>query len=321
MREGWRPAFSLKGSPRLREIYRLMLPGLAGTAIFQVNVVLSRTLAFGVDEAGVAVLYLANRLMEFPLGIFTIAVATVIFPLLSRHAIRGEREEYAAVYRQGLRLILLITLPAAAGICVLSGPILGLFFQWGAFGAEETAMTVPVLAVFALTLPLYSIATFATRGFHSLKNTATPVRIAGWSFLVNLGFSLALMNPFGMVGLALANLISILFQSYFLQWRLARTRRGLRIGGILPDVAKMALAMGVMVAVLAMALGPLQSIGGGGKSGDLLVLGTLVPGGMAVYLGLVWLMRVEGRQEAGQLVRRLGGRFLPRSKMVSSDQF
>lgn len=309
MREGWRPTFSLVGSPRLREIYRLMLPGLAGTAIFQVNVVVSRTLAFGVDEAGVAVLYLANRLMEFPLGIFTMAVATVIFPMLSRHAIQGDREEYAAVYRRGLRLILLITLPAAAGICLLSEPILGLFFQWGAFGAEETAMTVPVLAIFAWTLPFYSIATFATRGFHSLKNTGTPVRIAGWSFLVNLGFSLALMKPFGMVGLAMANLVSILFQSYLLQGRLIQSRRGLGIGRILPDVAKMAVAMGGMMFFLAAATGVLQTIGGGGKSGDALALGLLIPGGAAVYFGLVWLMRVEGRQEAEQLLRRFGSRF------------
>lgn len=305
MKEGWRPAPDLKTSPRLREVYLLMLPGLAGTAIFQVNVVVSRSLAFGVDEAGVAVLYLANRLMEFPLGIFTIAVATVIFPLLSRHAVRGDREEYAAIYRKGLRLILFITLPAAAGIMLLSEPILGFFFQWGSFGADDTAMTVPVLAIFALTLPFYSIATFATRGFHSIKNTVTPVRVAGLAFLVNLVFSLALMKPFGIVGLALANLISIVFQSCVLQWRFAVVRGGLRLRRIAPDLAKMlgaTLGMGLLVLVLT---GPLQALADGGKTGYALAAGVLIPGGVGLYLGFAWLLRVEGREEAQALVRRL----------------
>lgn len=307
MREGWRPAADMRGSPRLKEIYLLMLPGLAGTAIFQVNVVVSRSLAFGVDEAAVAVLYLANRLMEFPLGIFTIAVATVIFPLLSLHAVRGEFEHYAMVYRKGLRLILLITLPAAAGIFLLSRPILGLFFQWGAFDADDTALTVPVLAIFALTLPFYSIATFATRGFHSVKNTATPVRIAGLSFLVNLALSLALMKPFGMIGLALANLASIIFQSQLLQRRFAASRSGLGLGALWPDVAKMAAATAAMCLFLWLTTGRLQEFAGGGKSGDALALGLLIPGGALVYFGAVWLLRVEGRHEAEALLRR----FLP----------
>lgn len=304
LREGWRPAADLQSSPRLKEVYVLMLPGLAGTAIFQVNVVVSRSLAFGVDEAGVAVLYLANRLMEFPLGIFTIAVATVIFPLLSRHAVRGDRLAFADAYRKGLRLILLITLPAAAGIFFLSEAILGLFFEWGAFGAEDTALTVPVLAIFALTLPFYSIATFATRGFHSVKNTSTPVRIAGVSFLVNLGFSLLLMGPLGMIGLALANLVSIVFQSALLQGRFARMRGGLRLADIWPDSVKMTVATAVMGGVLYFALDPVQAFGGGGKPGDALALAVLIPGGIGLYFGLIWLLRVEGRKEGELLVRR-----------------
>lgn len=304
IREGWRPRPDFKPSAGLREIYLLMLPGLAGTAIFQINVLVSRLLAMGVDEAGVAILYLANRLMEFPLGIFTVAVATVIFPLLSRHSVRKDSGSFAAVYRKGLRLILLIALPAAAGIFLLSRPILGLLFEWGAFDSGDTALTVPVLAIYALTLPFYSIATFSTRGFHSVKNTSTPVRIAGVSFLVNLAFSLVLMNLFGVIGLALANLASIVFQSLLLQWRFVVLQGEIRLSELLPDAAKMAIATGAMGVFLWSMEGRLQEWAGGGKLGDATALGLLIPAGMGLYFATIWLLRVEGRQEVEHLVRR-----------------
>lgn len=305
LREGWRPKPDLRGSPRMKEIYLLMLPGLAGTAIFQVNVVVSRSLAFGVDEAGVAILYLANRLMEFPLGIFTMAVATVIFPLLSLHSVRGEWENYAAVYRKGLRLILLITFPAAAGIFFLSEPIIALFFQWGAFSGDDTALTAPVLAIFAVTLPFYSMATFATRGFYSVKNTSTPVRIAGLSFLLNLGLSLALMKPLGMIGLALANLGSIILQSSVLQWRFAGQHGGLGLAAVWPDVVKMSVSTAGMCFLLGGTTGWLQEMGGGGKAGDALALAALIPAGAGLYFAAAWLFRIEGRKEAEGMLRRL----------------
>lgn len=305
VREGWRPAPDLRPSPRMKEIYLLMLPGLFGAAIFQVNVVVSRSLAFGVDESAVSVLYLANRLMEFPLGIFTIAVATVIFPVLARHAVRREFDQYAVVYRKGFLLILLITLPAAAGILLLSRPIVAVLFQWGAFDAADTALTVPVLAIFALTLPCYSVATFATRGFHSVKDTATPVRIAGISFLLNLACSLALMGPLGMIGLALANLISIIVQSYLLQRSFSRRRSGLALGRVLPDVAKIILATSAMVGFLLLMDGRIQRLIGAGKWGDAGAILILIPAAVGLYFLVAWLLRVEGREEAEALVRRL----------------
>lgn len=313
MKEGWRPRFDWKVTPRVKEIWMLMVPGLAGTAIFQINVIVSRSLAFGVDESGVAVLYLANRLMEFPLGIFTIAVATVIFPVLSQHAVRGDRENYAATFRQGLRMILLITVPAAAGISLLSEPILKLLFEYGAFGAGATALTVPVVALFAWTLPLYSIATFATRGFHSMKNTSTPVRIAGISFVINLGCSLALMKPFGIFGLALANLISILFQSVALQIRLLVEAERLQLQRIWPDVFKMALATGAMTFALALAIPLAESSISGGKIAGAIRLLILIPGGAGIYFGLIWILRVEGQQEVERMLMRWRKKPIPAS--------
>lgn len=304
LRQGWKPQVDLRPSPRLRELTVLMVPGLAGAAIFQVNVVVSRSLAFGLDEAAVSILYLANRLMEFPLGIFTIAVATVIFPLLARHAARKDYESYAVAYRKGLLLIFLITLPAAAGIFLMSRPIVSLLFQWGAFDEKDTVLTVPVVGIFALTLPLYSLATYATRGFHSVKNTSTPVRIAGWGFVLNLILSLVLMRPLGMIGLALANLGSIIFQSVVLQWSFARRRSGLRLSLLLPDLAKVVLATGGMVGFLMVMDGRVQMWMGAGKLGDAGALFLVIPLAVGIYFSLIWALGVEGRHEAETLLRR-----------------
>lgn len=304
MREGWRPAPDLRWSSRLREISVLMLPGLAGTAIFQVNVIVSRSLAFTLDESAVAILYLANRLMEFPLGIFTIAVATVVFPELARRAVRGDFFAFGEAYRKGMLLILLITCPAAAGIFVLADPILSLLFQWGAFDAAATRETVPVLAVFALTLPLYSAATFATRGFHSLKDTATPVRIAGVSFLINLAASLILMQVFGAVGLALANLISVLFQSVVLQVRFQRRRPACSFRSLGGQLARIAVATLVMAVSVAGGRTVAVAWLGDSKVADALILASGIPAGAAVYFVLVFVLRVEGRDEAMALLRR-----------------
>ncbi len=305
VREGWRPRLDWQPSPQLREVGTLMLPGLAGTAIFQVNVVVSRSLAFVVDESAVAILYLANRLMEFPLGIFAIAVATVIFPELSRHAVRRDDALFGMAYRRGLLLIWLVMIPAAVGIFMLSEPIVAVLFQWGAFDGGDTARAAPIVAVFACTLPFYASATFATRGFHSLRDTATPVKIAALSFLLNLGCSLALMVPYGMTGLALANLISIIAQSTALQLLLAAKQPAVSTRRLRNDLLKILAAAGLMaVAVMFMESAASRMIGDS-RGGWLAALALIITAGMAVYFAAVWLLRVEGRNEIEPVFRRL----------------
>jgi putative peptidoglycan lipid II flippase len=304
VREGWKPAADPRFSPRLKEISVLMVPGLAGAAIFQVNVVVSRVLAFTLDESAVAILYLANRLMELPLGIFTIAVTTVVFPLISRYAARGDFRNLAAAYQKGVGLILVITVPAAAGIILLREPILVCLFQWGAFGDADTRSTLPVLAVFALSLPFYSLAAHLTRGFYSLKDIRTPVRIAGVGFLVNLALSLGLMTFLGILGLALANLGSVILQSAMLQVRLTRRipgvafrRQGRNLGKIVVAAAGMSLAGAGL-------LTGLESWLTAGRQLAFVSLAAVIPAAVGVYGVLIWVLRVEGREDMEHLIRR-----------------
>lgn len=228
IRHGWRPAIDRRGSDRLSELHRLFLPGLLGAGIVQINIAVSRMLAFAVDEAAVAQLYLANRLVELPMGLFAIAITTVAFPRLARFQAQGDVEGLRTAFGEGVRLILLLTLPAALGLLLLREPILRLLFEWGRFEASDVTETARLLAVFALTVPLYSLTAYTTRVFHALKDTRFPVRAAAVAFGVNTALSLALMGPLGALGLALANLGSVLLQTVMLGWGLRTRAAGLK---------------------------------------------------------------------------------------------
>ena len=303
-REGWRPAWNFRKTTRLREIAWLMIPGLAGTAIFQINVVVSRSLAFSLDSGAVSILYLANRLVELPLGVFAIAVSTVIFPLLSRDAARQDTAAMQRSFVLGLRMNLLLTLPAAAGLAVLHEPILIALFQWGSFGPEQVALTGPVVAVFALSIPGYAWATYTTRGFYALKNTRTPVKIAGLAFLLNVALSLFFMRILGVMGLALANVLSTTIQAMILQWRLSLAHPAMNPAPVLADFIKTLLATLAMAFLVSFGWHSWVDVWGSGKGSAVMALPLGIGAGAAVFTCLIWMLNVHGRTELQEFLRK-----------------
>jgi putative peptidoglycan lipid II flippase len=308
--EGWRPRFDLRADDRVREITRLMAPTVIGSAIYLINISVSRFIGLSLNDSAAQVLNLATRVMELPIGVFAAAIATVVFPLIARHAAKQDWKALADDYHKGLRLVLIVNVPAAVGLALLSEPITRLLFQRGAFTAADTTLMTPILAVYALGLPFLSFTTVALRGFYSLKDTATPVRAAALSFVVNLGLSIVLMDWLSTVGLALASNLAVLAQAWFLQTRLSRRMGGLGFAPLLPNLGKIIAAsalMGVVVwgGVKLLALLPLA-----GKARDLVVVAGLIPAACAVYGGLLWILKIEGREELGALwarFRRRGG--------------
>lgn len=215
-RTGWRFRFDLTPDPALREVWQLFAPGVAGAAITQVNLLVSRLLAFSLGSAPVAYLYLAARLIELPLGLYAIAVTSVYFPKLSRAAANGDFSALETTLREGLERILWITLPAAVGLILLAEPVVGLLFEWGRFSSSDVIETSVLLRIYAFALPAYAISGFATRALHARRNMQAPLRIAGWNLLINLGLGIGLMLPFGVVGLALGNTIAAWIQTRLL---------------------------------------------------------------------------------------------------------
>jgi putative peptidoglycan lipid II flippase len=307
MRQGWRPRIEPRGGAALAELWQLFLPGLMGAAILQVNILVSRLLAYSLDESAVSVLYLASRLMELPLGVFTIAVATVFFPLLAKSLSNGDEVNFSVFFLQGMRLVIGISLPAGIGLLVLGKPILEFLFLWGAFDQADVLATVPILAIYGLGLPLYSAATFATRGLHASKDMRTPVRVAGYCLLINLFFGLVLMQFWGASGLATANVLAALAQSILLWRALAVGREALSFRALRPALFKVLLASVGMG--LACALGWLSLAGFdlGDKLSAALIVAVCVPVGAGVYFALLYLLRFE---EIGALKAMLL-RYLP----------
>ena len=304
-RQGWRPRFEKRASTQMSELWRLFLPGLMGAAILQVNILVSRLLAYSLDESAVSVLYLASRLMELPLGIFTVAVATVFFPLLARAVSDQDDDGFAGALTQGMRLVVGISLPAGVGLLVLGEPILELLFRWGAFNTQNVAQTIPLIAIYGFGLPFYSAATFATRGLHACKDMKTPVRVAGLCLVVNLVSGLLLMQFYGARGLATGNVLAAIVQSVCLWRALSKHRSDLgfaRLRGAFGKILCAGVAMGLFCLMgHALVLG----IDLAEKMRAAVIVLVFVPGGAALYFGLLYLLKFEELDELAGMARRV----------------
>ncbi|PWU04979.1 MAG: murein biosynthesis integral membrane protein MurJ [Verrucomicrobia bacterium] len=300
---GWRPKLDFNLSESILEIAKLMLPGLAGAVIFQINIVVSQLFAFALNNHSVSIMYLANRLIEFPLGVFTIAVTTVLFPTIARLAAQKNTNELGIVYQKGLRMIFAITIPAMVGLIVLNGPILRFLFEWGNFDIQDIKLTIPILIAFSVALPFYSLSTFATRGFHSMKDMKTPYKIAIFIFLLNVILSLSLMYPLGTLGLASANVISAIVNAITLQRMLEKRNTFFRHDTLFHSSLKIVLAasaMGVFASTFSFAFFKYFGIS---KIGDLILISLGIPSSIGVYFYMLKMLKFEEIKEFAKLLK------------------
>jgi putative peptidoglycan lipid II flippase len=203
----------------------LMLPTVFGAAVYQLNILLGTLLASFLPVGSVSYLYYADRLVQFPLGVFGLAISTAALPSLARLAARREMEEYDGAMSLSLGLTLFIALPSAAGLIGLAGPMVSLLFERGAFTAEAVAATSHALVAYSVGLPFIALARPLVAGFYALEDTRTPVKIAVLCLVVNIGLGLLLMRPLAHVGLALAVSLSSMLNFLLLHMGLARKRK------------------------------------------------------------------------------------------------
>ena len=215
--------------PALRTIARRLAPAAFGLAAVQITVVVNTLLASLLPAGSVSYLYYADRVMEFPLGVFGIALATAALPSMAAQAARGDHRALGDTVNFSLRLAAFIAVPAAVGLIALGAPIVGLLFQRGRFGPEEAAATTLALMGYAVGLPAFSATRIAAQTFYALGDTRTPVLLGFVSVAANVALALGLMWPLGHAGLALASSLSSYVNLLGLGWRL-RVRLG-PIGG------------------------------------------------------------------------------------------
>lgn len=230
----------------LRRICLLILPSTLGLAVAEINTMVDTVLATFLPVGSVSYLYYSNRLIQFPLGLFGIAIGTAILPTLSAQAARGEIDDLKETFSFGLRLVLFITLPATVGLITFREPIVRILFQRGAFTQVAAQATAFALLHYAFGLFAYAAVKVVVPVYYSFQDTKTPVLIAVVSMISNIVFNLLLMRPMSYGGLALASSLSSTLNLVLLMWYL-RKKMG-RIGGkiILSSCWKMVLASSIM---------------------------------------------------------------------------
>jgi putative peptidoglycan lipid II flippase len=190
--------------PAVRKVGRLMIPGIFGAGIYQINVTISRMIASTLEEGSVSSLYYSSRIQELTLGLFSIALSIALLPTLSDLAARKDITEMKRTLQFSLKMIAFITLPATVGLVVLHRPIVQVLFQYGRFDSLSTEMTASCLLYFALAIPALSGVKVVAPAFFSLKDTKTPVKVAFFVTFIYIACSLLLMGPLRVAGIALA---------------------------------------------------------------------------------------------------------------------
>jgi len=221
--------FSWNFHPRHPGVMRmgvLLIPSLLGLAVTQINLTISTVLA-SYFQGGPTYLFYGMRLIQFPLGIFGIAMATAILPSLSSQAARGAIHELRETVNFGLRMVLFIILPSMVGLILLRTPIIHLFFEHGAFSAMDTVGTASALLGFAVGLWAFASYRILATAFYSLQDTRTPAVVAVVSVVMNIGLSLWLMQSLQHTGLALATGLSAIGNTLILTTILGNRLQGL----------------------------------------------------------------------------------------------
>jgi putative peptidoglycan lipid II flippase len=213
--------------PGVRQVFRLMGPRVLGLLFVQLHFLVNTILASGLDTGSLSALNYGWLLMLLPLGVFAQALATVAFPTFAAQVAAGEAEAMAATFGQILRLVLFLTIPAAAVLLALREPLIRALLQRGRFGDESTHMVAYALQFYALGLVAHAVVEIAVRGFYALHDTRTPVAIGIGAMALNIGLSFWWVGPLGYGGLALANTAATTLEMFGLLWLLDRRMGGL----------------------------------------------------------------------------------------------
>ncbi|MEO8092054.1 MAG: murein biosynthesis integral membrane protein MurJ [bacterium] len=287
----------------VRRVLVLMLPVTISLGLININLLVNSFFGTLVSEQAPAAIDKAFRIYMLPQGIFSVAVATVLFPTLSRYAARGAFDELRRTMANGMRQIVLLLTPAAAAILVLSEPMIRLVYQRGAFTASQTDLVATALFWFAFSLPFNGLFLLLTRTFFSLQRPWTPTAISAANLTITAVFSLLLYQPFGVGGIvaatSLATAASVLAQAMVLRGRLGR----LELGRLAWTWARVLAASVALAGVSYFVWDSLDEALGRSLGGQLASLGAGLAAGAVVYGVAIILLRIPEAQQLWNLVR------------------
>ena len=312
-REGFRyqPIVSFRDSG-LREVLRLMIPGVVGVAAVQVNVVVNTILASGEAPGSVSWLGYAFRLMYLPIGLFGVSIAMASLPDISRHAVSEDLASVRDTVSRGLRMMLVLNVPATLGLMVLAEPIVAVLYERRSFSPADTLATAGALAFYAPGLIGYSAVKIASPTFYSLGDSRTPVTVSVLSVGVNLVLNLLLVRVLSFRGLALGTALAALFNAGTLLWLLRGRLHGLDARPVTIAALKIGFAS-ILMAIAARAMSEWMSVilPGAGELLRIVRVLAAIAVGVLVLAASAKLLRVE---EFDEVWRRLLVRISPRHR-------
>jgi putative peptidoglycan lipid II flippase len=248
----WR--FDLR-HPGVRRILGLMLPAAFGVSVSQISLLINTIFASFLPTGSVSWLYYADRLMEFPAGVLGVAVGTILLPSLSKYHADAKQEEYGRLLDWGLRITVLLAVPAAAALAVLALPLVATLFQYGRFTPEDAWMTRQALVAYSVGLVGMILVKILAPGFYARQNVATPVKIGIVTLVLTQGMNFAFIVPFKHAGLALAIGLGACLNAFLLFYLLKKKQIYVPQPGWLAFALKVAASVAVMAAVLYFAMG------------------------------------------------------------------
>ncbi|HEU5253794.1 MAG TPA: murein biosynthesis integral membrane protein MurJ [Solirubrobacterales bacterium] len=292
-------------SPKVRRVLVLMLPVTISLGLINFNLLINSFFGSLVSEQAPAAIDKAFRIYQLPQGIFSVAIATVLFPTLARFANAGEIDDLRATMANGMRQILFVLVPAAAAILVLSDPMIRLIYQRGAFDAHETEVVATALFWFAFSLPTNGLFLLLTRTFFSLQKPWIPTWISAGNLVVTALAALGLYH-LGVGGIvastAIATTASVVAQGVVLR----RILHGLELGRLLSAALRISIAAAGLAAIGWIVWDVLDELLGRGLGGQIVSLGVGLAAGLAVYLSVAKLLRVAELEQMSRLLLRRG---------------
>jgi putative peptidoglycan lipid II flippase len=290
--------------PEVRRVLLLMLPVTLSLGLINFNLLINSIFGSLLSESAPAAIDKAFRIYMLPQGIFSVAVTTVIFPTLARLAARGEFDDLRATMANGMRQIVLLLVPAAAAILVLSTPMIRLVYQHGDFGPHATDLVSTALFWFAFSLPFNGLFLLLTRTFFSLQRPWVPTAISGINLAITAVAAALLYSPFGIGGIVAATVIatavSVFAQTVVLRRQLGRLELGRLTWTTMRVCAAAAALAGVSYGVWYV----LDQELGRGLVAQIVSLGAGLGAGAAVYAAAITVLRIPEAHQIWRLLRR-----------------
>jgi putative peptidoglycan lipid II flippase len=267
-----------------------MTPAIIGASVMQINLLVDTIFASFLPVGSLTWLYYSDRLLEFPIGMFGVALATVVLPHLSQEYAKNSQTGFSASVDWALRWILLIGMPATIGLIMMAGPLLTTLLQYGEFSARDVLMASRSLIALSVGLVFFLAVKVLVSAFYARQNTKLPVKVALFAMLANVAFNALLIGPLAHAGLALASALSSIINVLLLLWVLLREKIYIPVSGWTAFGLRLLFANIAMGLVLWQFTPEISQWLEWEALNRAMMLGGLIGAACVAYFGGLWLM-------------------------------